>query len=84
MKHAAITTIHDATCGRCGGPATLAMAGEEFHGGRCRHCGLILIIDRAVYRELVRQVRAGLSRAPRRCWLTAALRRIRNFFRRTP
>lgn len=84
MKCRAVTTIHDATCGRCCGPATLAMAGEEFHGGRCKRCGLILIIDRAVYRELVRRVRSGQGRAPRRCWLVAAVRWLLNLSKRNP
>lgn len=76
MKWRAVTTIHDATCGCCRGPATLAMAGEQFHHGRCRRCGLILMIEPAVFAELVRRVRAGLGRRPTRCNLFGALRTI--------
>ena len=84
MRRPQVTTIHDATCGGCGSPAILAMAGEEFHHGRCRRCGLILMIEPDVYAELLRRVRSGLGRRPRRCWFLTIARCIRNFFSKEP
>lgn len=56
MKWRSVTTLHDAICGCCRGPAVLAMAGEQFHHGNCQCCGLILAISHDVAEELVRLV----------------------------
>lgn len=81
MRYRAVTTLHDAACGCCGRPAELWMSGETFFGGSCRRCGPILATSHDVAAELVRQVRAGLGRQPRRCWLRSAIHWIQTLSR---
>lgn len=81
MVWPAAARLHDATC-RCGAHAVLATLGENFYGGECTRCGPILAIDHSTNDELVRRAHAGLGREPRRGWLHAVIRLVRNLFRR--